>query len=118
MSVFKNNEIIKIASRHLENVCASCGSIVGTIPAPAEAKTVFTVSIEDAYIWNAHPKHEYDIILSCVQIEDVGSRLITLPKNIRWGNKFSEYNRKMNSPTHTIETYLEELSKEIVSKNL
>jgi hypothetical protein len=113
-----NNAIAKVATRHLENVCVSCGSIVGTIPASDDAKVVFTVAIEDAHIWNTRPNHEYDIILSCVQVEDASSRMTTLPTNIRWGNKFSDYIRKMNIPAHNIEAHLEELSREIISKNL
>ena len=104
-----NDAIVSSMQKKFPDLSVSKNSIVGTIPMTHQPDRVFSVAVESATLWEMNPQHEYDVILSCMQIEDMSSRLTPLPSSIKWGGKFTEYIRKVNTPASNIEKCLDEL---------
>ena len=110
-----NNSVVELMQKHLCGVTVSNNSIAGTIPIPHIPDYVFSVAIESASLWELNPQYPYDVVLSCMQIEDCNSRLECLPSNIKWGSKFTSYIRKVNSPECDIDKHLCALSEELTA---
>ena len=113
-----NDVVVTSMKKKFPDLSVSKNSIVGTIPMTHQPDQVFSVAVESATLWEMNPQHEYDVVLSCMQIEDASSRLTPLPSNIKWGGKFTEYIRKVNTPAYNIEKCLEELFEEICNYNV
>ena len=109
-----NKSVVETMQKNLSDVSVSKNSIVGTIPIPHMQDYVFSVAIESANLWELNPQFPYDVILSFMQIEDCNSRLVSVPSNVKWGNKFTSYIRKVNTPESDIEKHLHALSEELI----
>lgn len=110
-----NNAIMESMNKYFSDISVSKNSIVGTIPVSHMPDYMFSVAIESANLWELNPQFPYDIVLSFMQIEDCTSRLADIPSSISWGNPFTSYIRKVNTPECDIARHLRALSDELVN---